>query len=341
MIPRQSARLLVRALGRRRPVRRDRRGAGDVHAVADDDGAREAGDRLVRRVTRDQRALHRRCASIAPRVEALHQIDALGRVRRSLARRGDARRRASSRDARRHATRRVCGSRRSRSRSPPSRRSSRPRRASSTSTSPRARRARRVRHLLAHASGLPFEGETPIAPPGRRRIYSNEGFRVLGEHLAERAEMPVRDYVRAAVVEPLGLGLDPTGHPGAGMHGVARRRARARSRAARAAPRRPRDPRGDGERPVPRPRRRPARLRPLQPARLGARRRAQGRRRPATGRARAPRRARSATSAAAGRSSGSTPSAGIACAALTTREFGDWAKEAWPPLSDAVLDELA
>src|SRR4249919_322084 len=27
-----------------------------------------------------------------------------------------------------------------------------------------------VRHLLAHASGLPFEGETPIAVPGRRRI---------------------------------------------------------------------------------------------------------------------------------------------------------------------------
>ena len=31
-----------------------------------------------------------------------------------------------------------------------------------------------VRHLLAHASGLPFEGSHPIAPPGRRRIYSNE-----------------------------------------------------------------------------------------------------------------------------------------------------------------------
>ncbi|MBA2294004.1 MAG: serine hydrolase, partial [Actinobacteria bacterium] len=26
-----------------------------------------------------------------------------------------------------------------------------------------------VRHLLAHASGLPFEGATPIARPGRRR----------------------------------------------------------------------------------------------------------------------------------------------------------------------------
>ena len=35
------------------------------------------------------------------------------------------------------------------------------------------------------------------------------------------------------------------------------------------------------------------------------------------------------------------PSRGIACAALTTREFGDWAKEAWPPLSDAVIRELA
>src|SRR3954452_22656246 len=30
-----------------------------------------------------------------------------------------------------------------------------------------------VRHLLAHASGLPFEGDVPIAKPGRRRIYSN------------------------------------------------------------------------------------------------------------------------------------------------------------------------
>jgi CubicO group peptidase (beta-lactamase class C family) len=75
-----------------------------------------------------------------------------------------------------------------------------------------------VRHLLAHTSGLPFEGEAPIAPPGRRRIYSNEGFKALGEHLAARAEMPFADYVRGAVVQPLALGLDPEGHPGAGMH---------------------------------------------------------------------------------------------------------------------------
>ena len=75
-----------------------------------------------------------------------------------------------------------------------------------------------VRHLLAHASGLPFEGAEPIAPPGRRRIYSNEGFRVLAGYLAARAEMPFAEYVRAAVCEPLGLGLDPSGDPGSGMH---------------------------------------------------------------------------------------------------------------------------
>jgi CubicO group peptidase (beta-lactamase class C family) len=34
------------------------------------------------------------------------------------------------------------------------------------------------------------------------------------------------------------------------------------------------------------------------------------------------------------------PERELACAALTTREFGDWAKEAWPRLSDAVLEEV-
>jgi len=75
-----------------------------------------------------------------------------------------------------------------------------------------------VRHLLAHASGLPFEGVEPIARPGHRRIYSNEAFRVLAEHVAGRAEMPFPDYVREAVCAPLGLGLDATGDPGSGMH---------------------------------------------------------------------------------------------------------------------------
>jgi CubicO group peptidase (beta-lactamase class C family) len=63
-----------------------------------------------------------------------------------------------------------------------------------------------VRHLLAHASGLPFEGDAPIAPPGRRRIYSNTGFDVLGDALAAAAGMPVGAYLAAAVLEPLGMG---------------------------------------------------------------------------------------------------------------------------------------
>ncbi len=37
-----------------------------------------------------------------------------------------------------------------------------------------------VRHLLAHASGLPPDGDRPIARPGERRIYSNAGFEQLG-----------------------------------------------------------------------------------------------------------------------------------------------------------------
>ena len=63
-----------------------------------------------------------------------------------------------------------------------------------------------VRHLLAHASGLPPDGDrTPLGPPERKRIYSNVGFEVLGDHLTGRAGMAMDDYVRAALVEPLGL----------------------------------------------------------------------------------------------------------------------------------------
>lgn len=74
-----------------------------------------------------------------------------------------------------------------------------------------------VRHLLAHASGLPFEGTTPIAKPGRRRIYSNTGFGVLGTHLEAAAGMPVADYLHGAVLEPLAMGATAlSGPPGSG-----------------------------------------------------------------------------------------------------------------------------
>ena len=79
-----------------------------------------------------------------------------------------------------------------------------------------------VRHLLAHASGLPFEGEEPRSPVGRRRIYSNTGFEALAAHLAQRTGMPFVDYVREAVLEPLGMTastLDPDEPHGAAAAG--------------------------------------------------------------------------------------------------------------------------
>jgi CubicO group peptidase (beta-lactamase class C family) len=76
-----------------------------------------------------------------------------------------------------------------------------------------------VRHLLAHASGLTFEGPRSIAKPGERRIYSNTAFERLGEFLAERAEMPFAEYLQAAVLDPLGLGATFDGSPAAGLHG--------------------------------------------------------------------------------------------------------------------------
>jgi len=62
-----------------------------------------------------------------------------------------------------------------------------------------------VRHLLAHAAGYPFVGETPIAHPGARRIYSNTGYRVLAAHVAGRAGMAWGDYVQEAVLDPLSM----------------------------------------------------------------------------------------------------------------------------------------
>jgi CubicO group peptidase (beta-lactamase class C family) len=77
-----------------------------------------------------------------------------------------------------------------------------------------------VRHLLAHTSGLPFEGTGPTAKPGTRRIYSNAGFEVLAGVVEERAEMPFGDYLREAVFEPLGMGASLEGSAGAGVHGT-------------------------------------------------------------------------------------------------------------------------
>jgi CubicO group peptidase (beta-lactamase class C family) len=77
-----------------------------------------------------------------------------------------------------------------------------------------------VRHLLAHTSGLPFEGDEPIAPPGRRRIYSNTGFEQLAAHVERAAGMAFADYVREGVCEPLGMRAELRGSPASRMHGT-------------------------------------------------------------------------------------------------------------------------
>ncbi len=70
-----------------------------------------------------------------------------------------------------------------------------------------------ARHLLAHASGLPESVRSgvpplevePVAGLAERRIYSNEGYAVLGELLAAATGMRYAAYVAAAVFEPLGM----------------------------------------------------------------------------------------------------------------------------------------
>ncbi len=61
-----------------------------------------------------------------------------------------------------------------------------------------------VRHLLAHASGLGPDGMV-LAAPGSRRIYSNEGFRLLGRMVADRSDLTYAEYLSQAVLEPLGI----------------------------------------------------------------------------------------------------------------------------------------
>jgi CubicO group peptidase (beta-lactamase class C family) len=76
-----------------------------------------------------------------------------------------------------------------------------------------------VRHLLAHASGLPFASGAPTGRPGQRRVYSNVGFEVLAEHVAARAEMPFAEYLATGVLQPLGMQAELRGSPASELHG--------------------------------------------------------------------------------------------------------------------------
>jgi CubicO group peptidase (beta-lactamase class C family) len=71
-----------------------------------------------------------------------------------------------------------------------------------------------LRHLLAHASGLPLDEPTPIAQPGRWRIYSNKGIELAAALVGERAEMPFGAYFEQVWGFPL------AGSPASGVEGT-------------------------------------------------------------------------------------------------------------------------
>jgi CubicO group peptidase (beta-lactamase class C family) len=77
-----------------------------------------------------------------------------------------------------------------------------------------------VRHLLAHASGLSFEGSDVLARPGRRRIYSNAGFDLLGALVSERMRLPFAQCAAQSVFAPLAMSQSAIeGTPSAGGGG--------------------------------------------------------------------------------------------------------------------------
>lgn len=196
-----------------------------------------------------------------------------------------------------------------------------------------------LRHLLSHASGLAPEAGPPLMPPETRRIYSNYGIELAAALVAERSGMPFAEYLDAAVVQPLGLAGALHGSPAWGYRGplddllaFARELLAPRLVAPEtlAEATTAQFPGLDGVLPD------WGRFTPLDWG-LGVELKG----------GKQPHWSGSLTSTRTfGHFGGSgtflwvDPERGIACAALTTREFGEWAKAAWPRLSDAVLGEL-
>jgi CubicO group peptidase (beta-lactamase class C family) len=203
---------------------------------------------------------------------------------------------------------------------------------------------------------LAVDEPRPITTPGTRRIYSNSGYEILGEVLADRSGLPLEEYVTEGVLRPLGMagttfgppsaarsgetGANPPGPAAAGLCGTltdllvlagewwspslispeTRNRAVTTAYAGLAGvlP-------GFGR---------------FDPCDWGLGVEVKG--------AKAPHWSGPATSATTfghfGRSGAFVwidPDVGVACAGLSDRPFGPWALEAWPRLSEAVLTELA
>ncbi|QHC21259.1 serine hydrolase domain-containing protein [Streptomyces sp. GS7] len=198
-----------------------------------------------------------------------------------------------------------------------------------------------VRHLLAHTSGLAFDEQRAMAAPGTRRIYSNAGFEALGDHIAKATDIPFPQYLHEAVLTPLGMtATDLQGSPA--KDGVSTVADLIRFAAELQAPR------------LLAPQTLAAATGVAFPGLTGVLP-GYGHQKPNdwglgfeirdgksphwTGAGSSPR-----TFGHFGQSGTFLwvdPDARAACVALTDRDFGPWAIEAWPKLTDAVLAELA
>ena len=197
-----------------------------------------------------------------------------------------------------------------------------------------------LRHLLAHASGLPPDEGAPLMPPERRRIYSNAGIEAAADLVAERADMPFVDYLRGAVLEPLDLGGALSGSPAWGYRGSLDdllKLARELLEPTLLAPETLAEattvqfPGLPGVLPS---------WGRMEPNDWGLAFELRDEKSPHwTSSQSSPR--TFGHFGAAGTFLWVDPDAGLACGVLTDREFGDWAKEAWPAFNDAVAAEAA
>jgi CubicO group peptidase (beta-lactamase class C family) len=200
-----------------------------------------------------------------------------------------------------------------------------------------------VRHLLAHASGLgPEAGDPVVGAPGTRRAYSNAGFEVLADLVAQRSGLAFDRYLAEAVCEPLGMGA--TRLEGSAAHGATSTVADlARLATELLSPGRVLHPETlraattaafpdlDGVLPG---------YGAMSPNPWGLGLELRGSKHPHW----TPPEASPRTFGHFGRAGTMLwvdPEAAVACVALTDREFGPWAATAWPALGSAVLRAAA
>ncbi|MCD4549942.1 MULTISPECIES: serine hydrolase domain-containing protein [unclassified Schaalia] len=62
-----------------------------------------------------------------------------------------------------------------------------------------------MRHLLSHASGLPFDSTTAQLEPLKRRIYSNAGIEKACEHVEACAGVDTSRWIDLNIFDPLGM----------------------------------------------------------------------------------------------------------------------------------------